>query len=281
MRNLTIKREKSFVGCAVKLKVYVEDAVSGEITINNTPCRKLGTIKNGKEETFQIDNNEVKVFVIADKLTKDYCNDFYTVPAGDEDVSISGKNHFNPSNGNAFLFNGVSDREVLDKRKTNKRKGIIVFVACIILGVIIGLLPSILSKPEAKTFTSDGMTITLTDEFNKEYFENFTVCYTSEKIAVFALREGFFDYGVDYSGYTLEEYGEAVLEVNDLDCEIKETDGLTYFEYSGMSNGEEYGFFAVLFKADDAFWMIQFSAEQKNMEKYKPDFIEWANTIEF
>lgn len=281
MRNLTIKREKSFVGCAVKLKVYIEDATSGEIMINNTPCRKLGTIKNGKEETFQIDNNEAKVFVIADKLTKDYCNDFYTVPAGDEDVSISGKNHFNPSNGNAFLFDTVSDQEVLQKRKTNKRKGIIVFVICIALGVVIGLLPSILSKPEAKTFTSDGMTITLTDEFKKEYFDNFTVCYTSKKSAVIALREGFYDYGVDCSHYTLEEYGDLLFEANDLDCELKRTDGLTYFEYSRVSEGEEFGYFAVIFKADDAFWMVQFSAEQKNMEKYKPDFIEWAKTIEF
>jgi len=280
-RNLTIKREKSFVGCAVKLKVYIEDATSNEITINNTPCRKLGTIKNGEEETFQIDNNEAKVFVIADKLTKDYCNDYYTVPAGDEDISISGKNHFNPSNGNAFLFNGASDVGVLQKRKSNKRKGIIIFLVCIAIGVVIGLLPSILSKPEAKTFTSDGMTITLTDEFAKEYFDGYTVCYTSKKAVVIALREGFYEYGGDASRYTLNEYGNLVLETNNLDSELKTSDGLTYFEYSRMSDGVKYAYFAVVYKADDAFWLVQFSTTQKNMDKLKPTFIEWANSVEF
>ena len=42
MRNLTIKRTKSFVGCAAKLKVYIEDPNSQEISIRNTPCRKIG-----------------------------------------------------------------------------------------------------------------------------------------------------------------------------------------------------------------------------------------------
>lgn len=283
MRNLTIKREKSFVGCAVKLKVYIEDATSNEITINNTPCRKLGAIKNGKEETFQIDNNEAKVFVIADKLTKDYCNDFYTIPAGDEDISISGKNHFNPSNGNAFLFNGVSDREVLQKRRSNKRKGIIVFLVCIALGVVIGLLPSILSKPNPKTFVSnEGIRITLTDEFSRKDYEGFTDCYVSSNISVMLFKEGFYEY-YDISDYTVEEYGDGFLEANELtSCTLEKIDGLTYFEYSQVSDlSKEYGYFGVIFKDDDAFWVVQFSAYLEDMEEYKPQFIEWAKTIQF
>ena len=86
MRNLTIKRTKSFVGCLGKMKVYIEDPLSNEMTINNTPCRKLSVLKNGEEKTFLIDENEAKVFVIADKLSKGFCNEYYNVPAGEEDV---------------------------------------------------------------------------------------------------------------------------------------------------------------------------------------------------
>ncbi len=43
MRNLIITREKSFVACLGVMKVYIEDRMSPEITINNTPCRKPGT----------------------------------------------------------------------------------------------------------------------------------------------------------------------------------------------------------------------------------------------
>jgi hypothetical protein len=36
--------------------------------INNIRCRKLGELKNNEEKTFEIDENQAKVFVIADKL---------------------------------------------------------------------------------------------------------------------------------------------------------------------------------------------------------------------
>ena len=111
MRNLTIKRNKSFVACAVTMKVYIEDPDSTELTINGVNCRKLGTLKNGEEKTFLIEESEAKVFVIVDKFSKDYCNEVYTVPAGEEDVVLTGQHHFNLSNSNAFRFDGVSDRE--------------------------------------------------------------------------------------------------------------------------------------------------------------------------
>ena len=49
MRNLTIHREKTFVGSLVKLKVYIEDTLVNELEINGIPCRKLGDLKNGEE----------------------------------------------------------------------------------------------------------------------------------------------------------------------------------------------------------------------------------------
>ena len=44
MRTLTIERKKSFVGCIAALKVYIEDPLAGELTINGVRCRKLGTL---------------------------------------------------------------------------------------------------------------------------------------------------------------------------------------------------------------------------------------------
>lgn len=106
MRNLTIKRDKSFVACLMADKVYMEDSASSEITINNVPCRLLGTLKNVEQKTFSIPQEETKIFVIADKLSKNFCNEVYTVPAGEENVFLSGRNHFNPASGNAFRFDG-------------------------------------------------------------------------------------------------------------------------------------------------------------------------------
>ena len=74
MRNLTIKREKSFVSSLAKMKVYIEDPTSNEMRINDVPCRKIGDLKNGEEKTFQIGEEEAKVFVIADKSNKNLQN---------------------------------------------------------------------------------------------------------------------------------------------------------------------------------------------------------------
>ena len=60
MRNLTIKRNKTFVACLAKMKVYIEDASANDLTINGIPCRKLGDLKNGEEKNFSIGENAAK-----------------------------------------------------------------------------------------------------------------------------------------------------------------------------------------------------------------------------
>ena len=105
MRNLTITRRKSFVGCAMKDKVYIRDALAQELTINGVPCRKIGEIKNGETKTFQIEDGEQQVFLIADKVSKDYCNAAITIPERQEDISLSGTHKF-VFGSNPFRFDG-------------------------------------------------------------------------------------------------------------------------------------------------------------------------------
>ena len=143
MRNLTIKRHKTFVGCAAKLKIYIEDNAN-ELSINGVPCRKLGEIKNGEEKTFQIDDNSAKVFVIADKLSKNYCNEFYQLPQGQEDIYLTGKNKLNPIMGNPFSFDNNDNPEVLAKRKKNVILGLIVFFTAILIGIVCGYIVGML-----------------------------------------------------------------------------------------------------------------------------------------
>ena len=287
MRNLIIKRNKTFVGCATKLKVYIEDSASNEITINGVPCRKLGTIKNGEEQSFLIDANETRVFVIADKLSKDYCNEFYNVPVGTEDVYISGQCKFNPANGNAFRFDGITDEEVLKNRKKGTKKGMLVLIVAAIVGAIVGwgLFSTFFDDVETtpKQFTVDNMQITLTSEFETESYQGLDEVFVSNTAIVlvlkeeFALLEGLED-------YTLQQYGELVIENNGLTgtSELEEIEGLLYFDYenNNIDNITNY-YFATIFKSDDAFWLIQFAVPAEEAESSLPQFIEWAKTITF
>lgn len=140
VRKLTITRTKSFVACLMSIKVYIEDHSSSELTINDVPCRKLGEISNGETKTFEIGEEAAKVFVIGDKLSKSYCNEFYQLPEGQEDISLSGKNCFNPATGNAFRFDNNNNEAVLANRKRSTRKGAIIMTVAIIVGAAAGFL---------------------------------------------------------------------------------------------------------------------------------------------
>ncbi len=287
MRNLTIKREKSFVGCLAKIEIYVEDPTSNEIRISNTPCRKIGDLKNGEEKTFQISEQEVKVFVIADKLSKNYCNEFYQLSVGQEDVFLSGKNKFNLANGNAFLFDNNANEEAQQNRKNGSKKGLLVLCAAIIVGAIVGYTGTSNlfsgSKVEPKVFSENGMSITLTNEFRQTQIQNFTNCYDSAKVAVFALKEEF-ALAEGFENYTLEQYGNLVLQNNSFSSsELKKIDGLTEFEYefTNPDTKDTYKYFSFVYKSNDAFWLVQFATLTENVDEYSPKIIEWAKTISF
>ena len=287
MRNLTIKRTKSFVGCLAKMKVYVEDPASNEIRINNTSCRKIGDLKNGEEKTFQIDEQGVKVFVIADKLSKNYCNDFYQLSAGNEDVFLSGKNKFNPASGNAFLFDNNSNEEAQKNRKNSSKKGLIILCAAFIVGSIVGYAVglNIISgwKVEPKVFLDNGMSITLTDEFEQAEIENYTNSYDSAEVVVFALKEEF-ALADGFETYTLEQYRDLVLQNNNLSLSrMKNIDGLTGFEYESTNSDtkDTYKYFAFVYKTNDAFWLVQFATLAENADDYGAQIVEWAKTVSF
>lgn len=284
MRNLTVSRAKSFVGILAKAKIYAEDHAADEIVINGTPCRKLGELKNGETKTFQIGEQATRIFVIADTLSRNFCNDCYQLPDGTEDVALSGKNRYNLGNGNAFRFDNNDNEESRAQRKKSNRFGLLILAAALLIGVVFGLLPHLGffdKAPDAKTFTAEKMSITLTEEFQKSEFEGFTAAYTSEKVAVFALKEPF-SLIDSFESYTAEQYAEAALQANGLaSADPQTTDGLTHFEYEraiGDSN-DLYRFFAYVYKADDAFWLIQFATPTKEAKEIAPQIAEWAKSV--
>lgn len=288
MRNLTIKRHKSFVASLVKMKLYIEDPESNELKINGVSCRKLGELKNDEEKTFSIPSTEVKVYAIADKASKDFCNDFYSIPAGNEDVCISGKNHYKPFSGNPFLFDGNTDPEALANRKTTKGKNRVVMIAAVIIGFVIGLFNAGVfsgnDAAEAKDFSYAGMTITLNENFSRTNYEGYTVCYESRNVVVMALEEPFSSFpGAEL--YNLEEYGNLVIKANGRQGQttLQSQDGVTWFEYTWTNpdSGQTFFYFSTVHRTDDAFWLVQFATTLDQAEEYRPLFMQWANSVEF
>lgn len=288
MRNLTIKRDKSFVGCIATMQVYIVDSMSNELVMNNVNYRKIGTLKNGETKTFVIDQNECNVVVIADKISKGFCSEVYRVPQGEYDIFISGKNKFNPIAGNAFRFNGIPSADMLQNRKKGFRKGLVVISLIIVVFAAVGFfvvnwaLNGIISEP--KEFSKEGMTLTLTKEFTEQTQGGYTVCYGTKDVACLALKEPF-SLAEGFEDYTLDEYGDLVLESNSLKetSKLQNSDGLTYFEYefTHPETKELYHYFSAVFKASDSFWLVQFATLEKDFDANREDIVKWLNSIEF
>ena len=137
MRKLFITRKGSLVGGLQKLKVYISDFENSELEICDIPCRKIGEIKNDETVAFDIDNNVNRVFVIADKATRNACCDSVHIMEGDTDVELSGKCKLNLARLNSFVFDGKPDE--MSKRyrnKANARGSLVIAGVVTLLGIL-------------------------------------------------------------------------------------------------------------------------------------------------
>lgn len=159
---------------------------------------------------------------------------------------------------------------------------------CVLLfmGVVISLFAGCsfftAKNGDAKEFSSDGLTLTLTDKFSKAEIEGYTVCYDSFDVAVFALKESFADYP-QLEGLTLDEYKEYVLEANASkapkeDTSIKDLTVLR-FEYYIADKKANYTYFVTLYQASDSFWLVQFACKSSEYADYEQYFVKWARSI--
>lgn len=284
MRNLFIRREKSFVGCLGKYKVYLQDENSNDLKIKKEKYRKLGVLKNGKDLAFEIPDEEAKLYVIAGKFSKGFCNDMVKLPAGEQDLYLVGKASYNPFKGNPFRFSSPITDEMLQNRKsTNKVIGfwIAFYLLCIILGGFIGFTVA-MSEFEPQVFNADEMSITLTGEFEDYSTEVDEYVFYSDDTSVVISKTDFEYFEVPL---TLKEFSEAVIVSLEgtipgiSETAVLEKDGNAYtFEalnYDGFSE------VVYLYESEDAFWMVAFTCYEEDYSYYEASFDEWADSITF
>ena len=277
MRKLTIKRQKSFVACLGKMKVYIEDANSPELEIDGISYRKLGTLGNGQEVTFEIGSQAARICVIADKMSRNLCNEVYPLPEGEEDICLTGKNHYNPATGNPFYFDGVTDPTVLANRKKKSFRFVLIFIAAIVIGVIAGLARNgVFESNDPKTFTYDDFQITLTEAFDEDIIDGYDVCYLSDDVACFVLRESVTGEEGD-APMTLQEYAEAFTEYNEIPLETMKN-GMYGFTFSEDVDGELCNYYGFFCEGNGEVWTVQFAVFAPYVSQYEQQIYDWADT---
>lgn len=164
------------------------------------------------------------------------------------------------------------------------KKVVSLLMTAVFLFALTGCSSKKIYEKEAKTFSASGMEIILTEGFKEADFEGYTACYDSSEVAIFTLKEEF-SLAEGFEDLTLEEYSDLLYQANaDYSPDpITEIEGIPCMEYTFLNEEEDvtFRYLTTLFKAPDAFWLIQFTCEEDCYEEYKPYFIDWAKTVTF
>ncbi len=285
MRQLTVIRHKNSAIRFAKIKVYIEDE-AGDLTYRGIRYRCLGALKNGETGTWAIDDRSRRVFVCTYRLSRAYCNDLYLLPAGEEDICLSGRTRFHIFTDNAFRFDGVVEPEILLNRKRSVRIGACVMAVAVAVGLLLGHLIANLRKPDPKTFTYEGMSITLTEAFAEESSVNpyIDVNFSSDYVVINVVLEPVAE-DPSLEGITPVEYAEWLTHTLDgpsTDTEIHSEDGQTWFTYQKpRQKGGNMSYSVYVYVTDEVCCFLRIYTPAENMLLYRDDIREWAGSVTF
>lgn len=279
MRTLTILRRKRFVACLRADRVYIEDHNSSDTVINGTPCRKIGTLKNGEEKSFEITDARQRVYVVSDALAKKISNDYYEIPEGSDNVYLSGVRSYNPATGSAFRFDNNYNEDAIRNRSRGTRIGVAVLIVATIVGFIIGLLIGN-RPPVAEEFVRGEVSITLMSDFSEFETEGHYATFSNGDISVFIV--GFYKEEL-IDGLTFDEFAKAMAENDEYDASSLKTEGeLLYFYYDADNDdGEANRYYSYLYETDDTFWVVQFVCDVSEADVDKSVIADYAKTVKF
>lgn len=167
------------------------------------------------------------------------------------------------------------------KKEVEKMRRYKRFFCFFILAVF--LLGLCACEPSEKVFSAKGMSITLTDEFSKEKDYYGMIYYDSEDAQVYIAKEeiSVLEEKGEKTNYNLKEYADYLLKTISVTAEVKNENGITFFEYSKKPEDVSYSYFVAVFKTNDAFWYFQFACESQLINEYRPLFKTWAKSIKF
>ena len=289
MRQLTLKRNKSFVGCLQPLKVYIADE-DGDAEINETKCRMLGTVKNGEEKTFEITEEETRVFVIADQATKNACCASAPIPAGTDPVFFSGAPKFSPGTYNSFRFDGIEPDDFAlmwqdTGRKKTRRSRIIL---CVVLLAAVTLTAVLARMERPKTFKWNDISVTLTNKYGKTNTNRSDlVQYRSKDSLVNIQKIPFSIVSQDLSHTDLLDFIKYQASLKDPTSlegwRYKEKDGEPFALYSNeiTENGRTFTYYfeVFIFDAKDCFYLVEIGTEDKTKADSDEFFFKTVNTV--
>lgn len=151
---------------------------------------------------------------------------------------------------------------------------------CAALAVILALTVFAGCGPQQKTFTNDGISITVNSDFKEATKTGHSLYLESDYASISAKKEMFADLDGVTEDTTLNEYTQSVLTNNQLEnTEIKTASGYEYFTYDKKSGDTDYTYTAMTIKGQNAFYLVTFQVKKADYDGRKTDVENWMKTV--
>lgn len=297
MRKLKITREKAFSAKLITVKIYIVDPNSGDLTVSGERCRKLGEIANASSAVFEIGEEAARIYVVNREKSpdKDLINDYYDIPAGSDDVELTGRCIYDVNTGFPFRFENVTvTPEMQAHRSVNaaeygkvlKKARVRGAVIGAVIGIAVIVLLAVLSRAGnsgAKTYAVNGFSIDLPATFREydpepgdyAYFEN-------RYVSVWVTRYGYED-GEEFTSMSLDEFSKArrtFLENEDGIRDVKTLPGdIPGCSFVYRDGSDDLTYHDYYYRSANACWIVEFCCDTSDAEKYEKQFAEWAKTV--
>ena len=142
-------------------------------------------------------------------------------------------------------------------------------------------IPSKVEDENQKTFSANGVQITLPDDFTEFGDTGAAVGLSDGYSAISAYREPITSHP-SLETYSLEEYAERLIQSRNMSVDLQKIDGLLCFEYEvDVEETVKYSYFVVLFKTKTDFWIFEFVSDAREAHLHRDEFVQWAKTVTF
>lgn len=283
MRNLIIKRRSSPFGQDAVLHIYATPA-NGDVSGDEILWYDLGSVSDGQTVVIPISDEPIKIYIADDLSAQMQRCEYCQIPAGNNDLFISGKRVSATAGSNPFHFDENTDNPASRCRTIGIIVAVILLVGALIAFPFVMKLFSKSDAPvsyESKVFSKDGIQITLTEEYQElDDTEGFEAGFITENASIRIKKEPYNNNSSISTFEFAQYYISIVLGENRMPYQEH---GLILYEYTEVNpyDGRSYAYLMVFEKGPDAFWIVEFSTLEENADAMRERFLDYAKSICF
>ena len=139
--------------------------------------------------------------------------------------------------------------------------------------------------PQAKTFSSDGISIMANSDFKQTSKYGHALYLESDYATISVKREKMADLsGLDENSQ-LRDYTDSVISNNSLNDVTAQnfggTGGYDYFSYDKNENNNDLTYFVTTAKGSDSFYLVTMQSKKADYKNYEENFKTWAKSLKF